>query len=81
MFLKVRKCAQESVAVIMKSTPGNSEYHPACQATTKFCIQELEKYKGILVDNKLVFHTNLQSVCLPYSTWPNRSTDVQYETS
>lgn len=44
---KVRKCSQESVAVILKCSPGDSEFHPACQATAKFCNQELEKYKGM----------------------------------
>ncbi|XP_028391311.1 RRP12-like protein [Dendronephthya gigantea] len=43
---KVRKCSHESVAEIIRSRPNGSEFHPACQATSKFCIQELEKYKG-----------------------------------
>ena len=61
MFFKVRKCSQESVAAIINCNPGDTEFHPACQATTKFCIQELEKYKGMVqIVKKLVFKFYLQ---------------------
>ena len=46
IFLQVRKCSQESVALLLKSVPGDLDFHSACVPTTKFCIQELEKYKG-----------------------------------
>ncbi|XP_046850876.1 RRP12-like protein [Xenia sp. Carnegie-2017] len=43
---KVRKCAQESVASIINYNDENAEFHPACLTASKFCIQELEQYKG-----------------------------------
>ena len=61
----------------MKSTPGNSEYHPACQATMKFCIQELEKYKGNLKSIKQTFYVMIKSV-LQTSFRSNKNLKVDY---
>lgn len=43
---KVRKAAQEAVKVLLEKPPGDMTHHPACGATAKFCVQQIEENGG-----------------------------------
>lgn len=43
---KIRKGAVEAVTLLLKKPPGNMRHHPACSATVKFCVQQVEEHGG-----------------------------------
>ena len=45
--LQVRKAAQEAVKVLLEKPPGDMTHHPACGATAKFCVQQIEENGGM----------------------------------
>ena len=44
--MQVRKAAHEAVTVLLKKLPGDMTHHPACGATAKFCVQQIEEHGG-----------------------------------